>query len=118
MQMSITFSLLLTIAFLGAQMLSFAHAAEYGSREHEHEGIACEICLNAKYQDFSSPGATSGTCVLRHAEYVPQSLTGATIIQDDYDAGVTRGPPFSSCTVNRLFIPRAYVRATEFSFQT
>ena len=96
MQMSRTFSLLLTIAFLGAQMLSFAHAAEYGSREHEHEGVSCEICLSAKYQNFSSPGTTSGTCVLRHAEYVPQSPTGSTIVRDDYDAGITRGPPLPS----------------------
>jgi hypothetical protein len=77
-------------------MLSFAHAAEYGSWEHEHEGTACEICLSTKYQDFSSPDATSGTCVLRHAEYVPQSPTGANIVRDDYDAGITRGPPLSS----------------------
>ena len=77
-------------------MLSFAHAAEHGSLEHEHEGIACEICLSAKYQDFSSPDATSGPRVLRHAEYVSQSPTGATIVRDDYDEGITRGPPLSS----------------------
>ena len=94
--MSRTFSLLLTIAFLGAQMLSFAHAAEYGSREHEHEGVSCEICLSVKYQDFSSPGATSEVCVLHRAQHIPQSPTGATIVRDDYDAGITRGPPLSS----------------------
>ena len=77
-------------------MFSFAHAADYGSGEHEHEGISCEICLSAKYQDCTSPSTTSGTCVLRHAEYVPQSPTGATIVRDDYDAGITRGPPLSS----------------------
>lgn len=96
MQMSRTFSLLLTIAFLGAQMLSFAHAAEHGSWEHEHEGISCEICLSAKYQDFSSPDAASGPSVLRHAEYVSQSPAGATIVRDDYDEGITRGPPIPS----------------------
>ena len=77
-------------------MFSFAHAAEYDSREHEHEGISCEICLSAKYQDYTSPDTTSETCVLRHAEYVPQSPTGASIVRDDYDAGITRGPPTSS----------------------
>ena len=77
-------------------MLSFAHAAEYGSHEHEHEGIACEICLNAKYQDCTSPDTTSGTYVLRYAKYTPQSPAGTTIVQDDYDEGITRGPPISS----------------------
>ena len=94
--MSRTFSLLLTIAFLGAQMLSFVHAAEHGSLEHKHEGVSCEICLSAKYQDFSSPGAASGPSVLRHAEYVSQSPTGATIVRDDYGEGITRGPPIPS----------------------
>ena len=96
MQMSRTFSLSLTIAFLGAQMLSFAHAAEHGSWEHEHEGVSCEICLSAKYQDFSSPDAASGPGFLRHAEYVSQSPTGATIVRDTCDEGITRGPPISS----------------------
>ena len=59
--MSRAFSLLLTIVFLGAQMLSFAHAAEHGSDEHEHEDTECEICLSAKYQDCASPGAIGGT---------------------------------------------------------
>ena len=77
-------------------MLSFAHAAEYGSSEHEHEGIACEICLSAKYQDCLSPGATSEACLLRHAEYVPQPPTDVIIVQNACDAGITRGPPPSS----------------------
>lgn len=77
-------------------MLSFAHAAEYGSSEHEHEGAACEICLNAKYNDYTSPGVTSGTCVLRHTQYVPQLTTGVIIVRDICDAGITRGPPISS----------------------
>ncbi len=94
--MSQTLSLLLTIAFLGAQMLSFAHAAEYGSSEHEHEGTTCEICLSAKYQDCTSPGATSGACLLYHAEHVPQPFIGVIIVRDTYDAGITRGPPLSS----------------------
>ena len=88
-------SLLLTIAFLGAQTLSFAHAAEYGSLEHEHEGTACEICMNAKYQDCASPGVTSGACLIRHAQYVPQPSIGVIIVWDTYDAGITRGPPLS-----------------------
>ncbi len=96
MQMSRTFSLLLTIAFLGAQMLSFAHAAEYGSHEHEHEGIACEICLNAKYQDFSSPGAVNEASPLRHTQYVPQPPIEVIFVRDAYEAGITRGPPISS----------------------
>ena len=94
--MSRTFSLLLTIAFLGAQMLSFAHAAECGSWEHEHEGIACEICLNAKYQDFSSPGATSEVRVLHRARHVPQPLADFIVVRETCEAGITRGPPFSS----------------------
>ena len=94
--MSRTFSLLLTIAFLGAQMLSFAHVAEYGSWEHEHEGASCEICLSAKYQDCTSPGATSGTSLVRHVQYVPQAPADVIIVCDSCDSGITRGPPTSS----------------------
>ena len=94
--MSKTLSLLLTITFLGAQMLSFAHATEYGSLEHEHEGASCEICLSAKYQDLSSPGAASEACLLHHAEYVPQSPVGVITVRNAYEAGITRGPPLSS----------------------
>ena len=94
--MSKALSLLLTIAFLGAQIFFFAHAAEYGSLEHEHEGTACEICLNAKYQGYTSPGAMSEACVLSHAEHIPQSPTDVIIVRDNYDVGITRGPPFSS----------------------
>ncbi len=96
MRMIKALSLLLTIAFLGAQTLSFPHAAEYGSSEHEHEGTACEICLSAKYQDCTSPGAASEACLLRHAEYVTQPPTGVIIVRDAYKAGITRGPPLSS----------------------
>ena len=77
-------------------MLSFAHAAEYGSWEHEHEGTTCEICLSAKHQDFTSPGATSGTCFLRHAQHVPQATADVIILRDTLNAGITRGPPLSS----------------------
>ena len=96
MQMSRTFSLSLTIAFLGAQMLSFAHAAEHGSWEHEHEGISCEICLSAKYQDFSSPGATSEVRVLHRAQHVPQPPADVIVVRNTCEAGITRGPPIPS----------------------
>ncbi len=94
--MSKTLSSLLTIVFLGAQMFSFAHAAEYGSQEHEHEGIACEICLSAKYQDFSTPGTTNEVRVLHRAQHVPQPPIEVIFVRDAYDAGITRGPPLSS----------------------
>ena len=94
--MSRALTLLLTIAFLGTQLLLFAHTAEYGSWEHEHEGAACEICLSAKYQDCASPGATSGTCVLRHAQHVPQAPADVIIVCDTHNAGITRGPPIFS----------------------
>ena len=77
-------------------MLSFAHAAEHGSSEHEHEGASCEICLSAKYQYFSSPSAASEACLLHHVEYVPQSPTGVITVWNAYDAGITRGPPLFS----------------------
>ena len=96
MRMSKALSLLLTIVFLGTQMFSLAHAAEYGSWEHEHEGSACEICLNAKYKDCTSPGAASEAYPLRHARYVPQSLIEVIVVRATCDAGIPRGPPFSS----------------------
>ncbi len=96
MQMNRTFSLLLTIVFLGAQMLSFAHAAECGSREHKHEGTECEICLNAKYQDHTDLGTTSEVRVLHRAQYVPQPLADIIVVRDTCEAGITRGPPLSS----------------------
>ncbi|MCY4263226.1 MAG: hypothetical protein OXC97_08010 [Candidatus Dadabacteria bacterium] len=91
--MSKPFSLLFTIAFLGAQMFSFAHTAEYGSSEHDHEGTACEICLSAKCQDCPSPGTKSEVCLIRHVQYVPKPPAGSTIVWDTYDEGITRGPP-------------------------
>ena len=94
--MNKTFSLLLTIAFLGAQMLSFAHAAECGSREHKHEGTECEICLNAKYQDYTDPDTTSEVRVLHRAQNVPQPLADVIVVRDTCEAGITRGPPVSS----------------------
>ena len=94
--MSRTFSLLLTITFLGAQMLSFAHAAECGSREHKHEGTECEICLSAKYQDYTDPDATSELRVLHRAQHVPQPLADVIVVRDTCEAGITRGPPLSS----------------------
>ena len=96
MQMSRTFSLLLTIAFLGAQILSFAHAAECGSREHKNEGTECEICLNAKHQDHTDPGATSEVRFLHRAQHVPQPLGDVIVVRDTCEAGITRGPPLSS----------------------
>lgn len=96
MQMSRTFSLLLTIAFLGAQMLSFAHAAECSSQEHKQEGTECEICLNAKYQDYTDPGATSEIRVLHRAQHVPQPLADVIVVRNTCEAGITRGPPLSS----------------------
>ncbi len=77
-------------------MFSFAHAAEYGSLEHEHEGSACEICLNAKYQDYTSPGTASEDRVLRRTEHVPQPPADVIAVRNSCDAGITRGPPLSS----------------------
>lgn len=77
-------------------MLSFTHAAEYGSLEHEHEGTACEICLSAKYQDYTTHGATSGTCLVSYTRYVPQTPADVITVRDACNAGITRGPPFSS----------------------
>ena len=94
--MSKALFLLLTIAFLGAQMLSFAHAAECDSREHRHEGTECEICLNAKDQDYTDPGATSETRVLHRARHVPQPPGDVIIVRNACEAGITRGPPLSS----------------------
>ncbi len=94
--MNRTFSLLLTIAFLGAQIFSFAHAAECGSQEHKHEGTECEICLSAKYQDYTDPGATSEVRVLHRAQHVPQPLADVIVVRDTCEAGITRGPPISS----------------------
>ena len=96
MQMSRTFSLLLTITFLGAQMLFFAHAAECGSWEHKHEEIECEICLSAKYQDYTDPGATSEVRVLHRAQHSLQPLADVTVVRGTCEAGITRGPPLSS----------------------
>ena len=77
-------------------MLSFAHAAECDSREHKHEGSACEICLNAKYQDYTDPGAASEDRVLHHAEHIPQPPADVIVVRDSCEAGITRGPPLSS----------------------
>ena len=94
--MSGTFSLLLTIAFLGAQMLSFVHAAECGSEEHRHEGTECEICLNAKYQDWADPGTASEFRVLHRAQHALRPLADVIFVRDACEAGITRGPPLSS----------------------
>ena len=96
MQMIRTFSLLLAIVFLGAQMLFFAHAAECDSREHKHEGIECEMCLSVKYQGYTGPDATSEVHVLHRTRYVPQTLADIIVVQDTCEAGITRGPPISS----------------------
>ena len=77
-------------------MFSFAHAAEYGSLEHEHEESACEICLNAKHLDYTGPGVASEDRVLRRAEHVPQPPADVTVVRDSCDAGITRGPPLFS----------------------
>ncbi len=94
--MSKTLTLLLTIAFLGAQVLSFAHVAEHSSGKDKQEGADCEICLSVKHQDFTSPGTSSGTLFLCHAEYIPQAPTEVIIVRDAYNTGITRGPPVSS----------------------
>ncbi len=94
--MSRTLTLLLTIAFLGTQILSFAHVAEHSSGKDRHEGAGCEICLSVKHQDFTSPGAKDGTCLIRHTQYAPSPPTDVIVVRDAYSAGITRGPPPSS----------------------
>ena len=113
-----TLFLLLTTAFFGVQILSTAHAAEYGSQEHKHEGTECEICINAKYQDYTDPGATRELRVTHRTQHIPQPPADFIVVLDTCEAGITRGPPTSSRAANRLFIPRTYMRAAEFSFQT
>ena len=77
-------------------MLSFAHAAECGSHEHKHEGTECEICLSAKYQDYTGPGITSEIRVLHRTQQAPQPLADVIVVRDTCKAGITRGPPLSS----------------------
>ena len=96
MQMRRTQSLLLTIAFLGAQILSFAHAAECSSREHKHEGDQCEICINAKYQDYTDPVAAGEIRIAYRAQCVQQPSADIIVVRDSREAGITRGPPTPS----------------------
>ena len=77
-------------------MLSVAHAVEYGSGGHEHEGTDCEICLSAKYQDYTGPGITSEIRVLHRTQQAPQPLADVIVVRDTCKAGITRGPPISS----------------------
>lgn len=94
--MNRTFSLLLTIAFLGAQMLCFAHAEECGSGEHKHGETECEVCINAKYQDYTDSAAASEVRILHHTQHVPRPLADVIVVLDTCEAGITRGPPTSS----------------------
>lgn len=91
-----TLFLLLATAFLGVQILSTAHAAEYGSHEHRHEGTECEICIKAKYQDYTDPGAASEIRVLHRAQHVPQLPANVIVARNTCKAGINRGPPISS----------------------
>lgn len=91
-----TLFLLLAIAFLGVQMLSLAHAAEYGSQEHEHEGVDCEICLGTKYTDCASPAAATGTHLLRNTQHIQHPPADVIFFCNRHDSGITRAPPLPS----------------------
>ncbi|MCY3986043.1 MAG: hypothetical protein OXF23_03250 [Candidatus Dadabacteria bacterium] len=107
--MSRTSLLLVTTAFLGAQMLSFAHAADCSSRDHKHKRIECEICINANYQDYTDPGNTSEVCVIHRAQCSQQLPTDIIVVRDSHEAGINRGPPPES--VNRLTFYSPHMRA-------
>ena len=77
-------------------MLSFVHVAEHSSGKHEHDGMACEICLSAKHQDYIGSGATSDTSSLRHTQYVSQTSIEVPVHRGAKGTRVTRGPPVSS----------------------
>lgn len=94
--MSKALFLLLTAVFLGAQMLSFAHATGYALGEHEHRAADCEICVRANLQDPAPLGFSDGICLLPHELSAKQLSPSLTTLHDPCREGITRGPPFFS----------------------
>jgi len=81
----------LIIGLLGAQILTSAHAAQYGADAHEHSGEICQIYLQRDHQDYD----------------VPHSLPA---LSDDYDVTVSIAPLREiqiAPQAHRLAAPRA-----------
>lgn len=49
------FGLFAIACFLGVQILSFLHIAEYGADKHEHKGHVCAVYLHYEHTAYSTP---------------------------------------------------------------
>lgn len=79
-------------AFLAAQVLGIAHAAEYGPGKHKHHGQVCDIYLTAdKAKSAPPPLPDLLVSVYCGVSFVPSILAAPQ--GAEYPAGFPRAPP-------------------------
>lgn len=88
--------LFLIISFLGMQVLTNLHMAEYGFEKHEHNGHVCQIYLHCEHTKYSTPGAA---ITLQTPEYFTFAITLPEFIlvrSESYGVASPRAPPLFS----------------------
>lgn len=89
-------SLFLIVSFLGMQVLSFLHMAEYGFDEHEHNGRVCDVYLQCEHTKYGTP---SVAIAVQTPEYFTFTLTSTDILfvrVQSYGKASPRAPPLFS----------------------
>lgn len=88
--------LFLIFSFLGMQVLTNLHMAEYGFEKHEHNGHVCQIYLHCEHTKYSTPGAA---ITLQTPEYFTFAIILPEFIfvsSESYGVASPRAPPLFS----------------------
>ncbi|MCY3640739.1 MAG: hypothetical protein OXH37_06970 [Gammaproteobacteria bacterium] len=65
--------------FLAGQVFSVAHASEFGSDHHEHNGVACHAILNDEQEDLTAAANLTASTFIAVASAVPWSARQAPL---------------------------------------
>ena len=90
------FNLFVIAAFLGVQLLSFLHFAQYGVDKHEHNGQVCGVYLHYQHTPYSTPGEAVALPALTYTAIIFTVAAPRFIQVDNHQAAFPRAPPLFS----------------------
>ncbi len=93
MKINKQFLILLLVGFIGAQLMTAAHAARYGGDKHTHDGQICQTYLQRDQGQAAAPAPFVLTAVAVNFVWRLPIEKQQIVIQKSHIIAAPRGPP-------------------------
>ena len=86
-------ALFFIVSFLGMQLYSSAHMADYGLENHEHNGNVCEFYQNSEHIKYGMPNADVEYKSIQYISITSVILSYTFTTPQIYGVASPRAPP-------------------------